>query len=100
LVLPYRAIHAEESYFRAAAVEMGVIAGKEPFYFYQYHPEELEIPIHDQLIFYIQRTRMQQVKFTENDVKPGYYFTFDRNLKNPDAVLIKSYQNFKLYQIK
>jgi 4-amino-4-deoxy-L-arabinose transferase-like glycosyltransferase len=100
LVLPYRAIHAEESYFRAAAIEMGTITGKKPFYFYQYHPEELEIPIHDQLIFYIQRTRMQQVKFTENDVKPGYYFTFDRNLKNPDAVLIKSYQNFKLYQIK
>jgi hypothetical protein len=43
---------------------------------------------------------MKQVKFTENDAKPGYYFTFDRNLKNPDAILIKSYQNLKLFQIK
>lgn len=100
LVLPYRYHNTENTYFRAAAIEMGNIVGKEPFYFYQYHPEELDIPFHDRLIFYIQKTRMKQVKFTENDAKPGYYFTFDRDLKNPDAILIKSYQNLKLFQIK
>jgi 4-amino-4-deoxy-L-arabinose transferase-like glycosyltransferase len=100
LVLPYRLNHSENSYYRSAAIEMGNIAGKQPFYFYQYHPNEAEIPFHDRLIFYIQKTRMKQVKFTENDAKPGYYFTFDRNLKNPDAIIIKSYQNLKLFQIK
>ena len=99
-VLPYRFNNSENTYFRAAAIEMGNIVGKEALYFYQYHPEELDIPFHDRLIFYIQQTRMKQVKFTENDAKPGYYFTFDRDLKNPDAILIKSYQNLKLFQIK
>lgn len=100
LVLPYRFSDSENTYFRAAAIEMGEIVKEKPFYFYQYHPQEEDIPFHDRLIFYIQKTRMKQVKFTENDAKPGYYFTFDRNLKNPDAILIKSYQNLKLFQIK
>jgi energy-coupling factor transporter transmembrane protein EcfT len=100
LVLPFRLNHSENTYYRAAAIEMGTIVGDKPFYFYQYHPEETGIPFHDRLIFYIQKTRMKQVKFTENDAKPGYYFTFDRDLKNPDAILIKSYQNLKLFQIK
>ena len=43
---------------------------------------------------------MKQVKFIEDDAKPGYYFTFDRDLKNRNAQLIKSYKNLKLFQIK
>jgi 4-amino-4-deoxy-L-arabinose transferase-like glycosyltransferase len=99
-ILPYRLNNMEDNYFRSAAVEMGTLTKEEPFYFYQYHPAEPEIPFHDKLIFYIQKTRMQQVKFIEDDAKPGYYFTFDRDLKNPDAVLIKTYQNLKLFHIK
>lgn len=100
LVIPYRAYHSENTYFRAAAIEIGKIVADKDFYFYQYHPAEADIPFHDRLIFYIQKTRMKQVKFTESDAKPGYYFTFDRELKNPDAILIKSYQQLKLFQVK
>ncbi len=99
-VLPHRLEHNPEKYYYHAAVEMGILSKKEPFYFYQYHPAEPGIPFHDRLIFYIQRTRMQQVKFVEDDAKPGYYFTFDRDLKNPDAILVKTYQNLKLFQVK
>jgi hypothetical protein len=99
-ILPYRLTHLEDNYFREAAVEMGAITKGQVLYFYQYHPAEADIPFHDQLIFYLQKTRMKQVKFTEDDVKPGYYFTFDRDLKNRDALVIKSYKNLKLFQIK
>lgn len=99
-VLPHRFVHIDSRYFREAAIEMGSIVKKEPFYFYQYHPAEPGIPFHDRLIFYIEKTRMKQVKFTEDDTKPGYYFTFDRDLKNPKATLVKTYQNLKLYQVK
>lgn len=100
-VLPHRAHGNPESYFRAAAIEMGKISENKPFYFYQYHPHVAHIPFHDRLIFYIQRTKMQQVNFTETDVKPGYYLTFDRNLNNPNAVLVKSYRdNLKLFEVK
>ena len=99
-VLPHRLENMTESFYRKAAIEMGQLTKSEPFFFYQYHPNEPGIPFHDRLIFYIQRTRMQQVKFSENDVKPGYYFTFDRDLKNPDAILVKTYHNLKLFQVK
>jgi hypothetical protein len=99
-ILPYRLTHLEDNYFREAAVEMGAITKGQVLYFYQYHPAEADIPFHDQLIFYLQKTRMKQVKFTEDDAKSGYYFTFDRDLKNRNAQLIKSYKNLKLFQIK
>ena len=99
-VLPHRLHHMEENYFRNAAIEMGNISKDEPFFFYQYHPDEPSIPFHDRLIFYIQRTRMKQVKFTEDKVKPGYYFTFDRDIKDQDAILIKTYQNLKFYKVE
>jgi hypothetical protein len=99
-VLPYRLENMEDTYFRKAAVEIGTITRGQALYFYQYHPAEHDIPFHDQLIFYLQKTRMKQVKFTEYDAKPGYYFTFDRDLKNRNAQLIKSYKNLKLFQIK
>ena len=99
-ILPHRLENMSDNYYRNAGIEMGKIAGKEPFYLYQYHPGEADIPFHDRLIFYVQRSRMQQVKFTEDDAKPGYYFTFDRDLNNPEATLIKTYQNLKLFHIK
>ncbi|MES3018243.1 MAG: hypothetical protein V4721_10710 [Bacteroidota bacterium] len=99
-VLPHRAYHKIENYYKAAAIEMGNISKGKPFYFYQYHPAELNIPFHDRLIFYIERTRMEQVKFTENKVKPGYYFTFDRDLHDPNAILIRTYKDLKFYQVK
>ncbi len=99
-ILPHRANHKIENYYKHAAIEMGKISKGEPFFFYQYHPEEAGIPFHDRLIFYIQRERMKQVKFTENTAKPGYYFTFDRDLNDPDATLIKTYQNLKFYKLK
>ncbi len=99
-IIPYRLEHMEDNYFREAAVEMGAITKGQVLYFYQYHPAEADIPFHDRLIFYLQKTRMKQVKFTEDDAKPGYYFTFDRDLKNRNALVIKSYKNLKLFQIK
>ncbi len=99
-VLPHRLQHTTNDYYRQAAIEMGNISKGQPFYFYQYHPHELAIPFHDRLIFYIQRTRMEKVNFTEVKVKPGYYFTFDRDINDPDAILIKTYQNLKFYKVK
>jgi hypothetical protein len=99
-ILPHRLEHMEDKFFREAAVEVGTITRGQALYFYQYHPAETDIPFHDKLIFYLQKTRMKQVKFTEDDVKLGYYFTFDRDLKNRDALVIKSYKNLKLFQIK
>ena len=99
-ILPHRYENMNGNYFKQSAIEIGSIVKKEPLYFYKYHPSEPEIPFHDRLIFYIQRSRMKQVKFTESDAKPGYYFTFDKNPDNPDAILVKQYQNLKLYRIK
>jgi len=99
-VLPHRAHHNKESYYKNAAIEIGQITKGERFFFYQYHPVESAIPFHDRLIFYMQRTRMKPVKFTENTVKPGYYFTFDRDIKDPEAKLIKVYHDLKLYKVE
>ncbi|SKB27661.1 ArnT family glycosyltransferase [Daejeonella lutea] len=99
-VLPHRAHHKIENYYKQAAIEMGNISKGKSFFFYQYHPGELAIPFHDRLIFYIERTRMAQVKFTENTAKPGYYFTFDRELKYPNARLVKTYHDLKFYEVK
>jgi 4-amino-4-deoxy-L-arabinose transferase-like glycosyltransferase len=99
-VIPHRSEHLEDRQFIDAAIEMGDISKNREFYLYQYHPKELDIPHHHKLIFYIQRSRMQQVKFTEELSKPGYYFTFDRDLDNPKATLVKTFRNLKLYQVK
>ena len=100
-VLPHRLHRDEGVYFRAASEEMGAISRQAPFFFYQYHPDIPAIPFHDKLIFYIQRARGSQVKFTETDTLKGYYLTFDRDLKNQEAVLLKTYNgNLKLYKLK
>ncbi|MGB4400850.1 MAG: hypothetical protein WBJ10_15865 [Daejeonella sp.] len=99
-VLPHRAYHKTENQFKQAAIEMGTITKGQPFFFYQYHPPESHIPFHDRLIFYIERTRMEKVKFTEDSAKPGYYFTFDRDLNDPNAHLIRKYQDLKLYHVR
>ncbi|HEX8376744.1 MAG TPA: hypothetical protein VF602_02925 [Pedobacter sp.] len=101
LVLPYRFQHQDGNYYKAASLEMGSLSKNLPFYLYQYHPQVENIPFHHKLIFYIQQSRMQQVKFTETDMVSGYYLTFDRSLLNPNAVLVKTYQNnLKLYRVK
>jgi 4-amino-4-deoxy-L-arabinose transferase-like glycosyltransferase len=100
-VLPHRYEHGDSKYHKFLAEDAGIISKGQPFYFYQYHPEVLSLPLHDKFIFYIERTRMQPVKFIEYDTLPGYYFTFDRDLKNPDARLIRSYRgNLKLYKVQ
>ncbi|MBC7913341.1 MAG: glycosyltransferase family 39 protein [Pyrinomonadaceae bacterium] len=100
-VLPQRLLKDEGRYFKNVAEEMGSISGSKPFYFYQYHPQAANIPFHDKLIFYIQRSMMKQVKFIETDTVKGYYLTFDRDLKNRDAVLLKTYKgNLKLFKIE
>ena len=98
-VLPHRGHHKIENYYKQAAIEMGNISKGKSFFFYQYHPGELAIPFHDRLIFYIERTRMSKVKFTENTAKPGYYFTFDRELKYPNARLVRTYHDLKFYEV-
>jgi 4-amino-4-deoxy-L-arabinose transferase-like glycosyltransferase len=101
LVLPQRAEKGDGKYFRSASTEMGKVSAGQSFFLYQYHPDEPSIPFHHKLIFYIQRARMSPVKFTEEDTVSGYYLTFDRNLKNQDAILIKTYNNnLKLYHVK
>lgn len=100
-VLPHRLHNGENHYYREAAIEMGRISKNEPFYFYQYKPDVLAIPFHDRLIFYIERTRMQKVKFVATDAMPGYYFTFDKDVKNPRAELVKFYEgNLKLFRVR
>ena len=99
-VIPHRFEHLEDRKYRDIAIEMGNVSKNHPFFLFQYHPSELDIPHHDRLIFYIQRSRMEQVKFTEALSKPGYYFTFDKDLDNPKARLVKTYRNLKLYQVK
>jgi len=100
-VLPHRLHHGESNYYRRAAIEIGKITDGKPLYFYQYKPELSNIPFHDRLIFYMERTRMQKVKFVATDAMPGYYFTFDRDIKHPEAELIKSFNgNLKLFRVK
>ena len=99
-VLPHRTHHKPENFYKTAAIEMGNISKGKPFFFYQYHPGELGIPFHDRLIFYIERTRMAKVKFTDDKMIPGYYFTFDRDLNAPNAILIKNYRDLKFYEVK
>lgn len=99
--LPQRLHHDEQNYYKQAAIEMGLISKGGLLYFYQYKPDVLAIPFHDRLIFYMERTRMQKVKFVATDSMPGYYFTFDRDIKNPRAELIKSYEgNLKLFRVR
>ena len=100
-ILPHRLHNLDSNYYRQAAIEMGRISKGGPLYFYQYKPDVLAIPFHDRLIFYMERTRMQKVKFVATDAMPGYYFTFDREIKNPRAELIKTYEsNLKLFRVK
>lgn len=100
-VLPERAARHEGNYYKSACVEMAAISRNAPFYFYQYRPEVLSIPFHHRIIFYLERSRMAMVKFTEGDSKPGYYFTFDRDLQNPKAKLLKTYNgNLKLFKVQ
>ncbi|WP_207424052.1 ArnT family glycosyltransferase [Desertivirga brevis] len=100
-VLPERNVKHEGNYYKTVCTEMGKASSNAPFYFYQYHPEVVSIPFHDRLIFYIERARNAKVKFTEEDSKPGYYLTFDRDLKNPAAVLLKTYEgNLKLFKVQ
>ena len=100
-VLPHRYEHGDSRYHKLLAEDAGITSTGEPLYLYQYHPEILSLPLHHRYIFYMERTRMQPVKFTECDTLPGYYFTFDRDLKNPNARLIKTYRgNLKLFKVQ
>ena len=100
-VLPFRYQQNDYKSERAFAEEAGKLSNGQAFYLYQYHPEIHTIPQHHKYIFYIERARMQPVKFTETDSLPGYYFTFDRDLKNPAAKLIKIYKkDLKLFRIQ
>ncbi len=100
-VLPHRLNNLPELSYKKAAIEVGQISKGNPLYFYRYNPDVLAIPYHHRLIFYMEATRMQTVKFTTEDTLPGYYFTFDRDLNNPEAVLVKTYpDNLKLFKIK
>ena len=100
-VLPHRFEYGSGRQEKELAINAGNITKGQPFYLYQYHPHVLSLPIHHKYIFYIERERMQSVKFTETDSLPGYYFTFDRELKNPSARLVKSYQNgMKLFIVQ
>ncbi|PRY49840.1 4-amino-4-deoxy-L-arabinose transferase-like glycosyltransferase [Arcticibacter pallidicorallinus] len=100
-VLPHRAAHNESGYFKAASIEMARISKGESIYFYHFNPPVLEIPFYHRLIFYIERERMEIMQTTKDDTKPGYYLTFDRDLSNPQAVLVKSYNNnLKLFKVK
>ncbi|WP_207535543.1 ArnT family glycosyltransferase [Desertivirga arenae] len=100
-ILPERNAKHEGNYYKTVCTEMGKTSTNAAFYFYQYHPEVVSIPFHDRLIFYIERSRGSKVKFTEVDSKPGYYLTFDRDLKNPAAVLLKTFEgNLKLFKVQ
>ncbi|WP_026896722.1 ArnT family glycosyltransferase [Daejeonella oryzae] len=100
-ILPYRLNNQTEIYYKNASIEVGKITKGNSLFFYQYNPNVLEIPFHHRLIFYMESSRKETVKFTSKDRLPGYYFTFDRDLNNPNAVLLKSYQgNLKLFKVK
>ncbi|PWG78664.1 hypothetical protein DDR33_20770 [Pararcticibacter amylolyticus] len=98
-VLPSRLAKAE--HMRTVSIDMAEQSKGSPFFLYQYHPEVLSLPYHHKIIYYLQRTKKQQVRFTEEDTKQGYYLTFDRDLQNPRAVLVKTYEdNLKLYRVQ
>ncbi|MEO6221119.1 MAG: hypothetical protein ABIO81_11865 [Ginsengibacter sp.] len=100
-VLPHRYENGNSKYEKFLAEDAGSVSKGKPFYFYQYHPHVLSLPLHHKFIFYIERARLQPVKFIENDSLPGYYFTFDRDLKNPEAELIRTYEgNLKLFKVQ
>lgn len=100
-VLPHRYEHGSSKYDKMMAEDAGAVSIGAPLYFYQYHPDILAIPGHHKFIFYMERKRMQPVKFVESDSLPGYYFTFDRDLKNPSAKLVRNYKgNFKLFKVQ
>ena len=100
-VLPHRYEHGNSKYEKHLAEDAAKLSDGQPFYFYQYHPEVLSIPLHHKFIFYIERQKMQPVKFVESDTLPGYYFTFDRELKDPNAKLIRGYKgNLKLFKVQ
>lgn len=100
-VLPHRYEHGNSKYDKFLAEDAGKLSDGQPFYFYQYHPDVLSIPGHHKYIFYIERAKMHPVEFIENDTLPGYYFTFDRDLKNPNAKLTRSYKgNLKLFKVQ
>ncbi|MXV52699.1 hypothetical protein GS399_17130 [Pedobacter sp. HMF7647] len=98
-VIPERNQDAKK--YRAIAIEMGAISKGKPFYFYSYHPHVEDIPFYDRLIFYIERSRMQMLKIVDQDNMSGYYLTFDKNLENPSAALVKEYEDgLKLFFVK
>jgi 4-amino-4-deoxy-L-arabinose transferase-like glycosyltransferase len=100
-VLPYRYEENDYKMQKSFAEEAGKLSNGQPFYLYQYHPEVLSLPLHHKFIFYIERARMQPVNFIETDSLPGYYFSFDRDLQNPAATLIRIYKNdLKLFKVE
>jgi len=100
-VLPHRAAHNESGYFKAASVEMAEISKGENIYFYHFNPPVHQLPFYHRLIFYIERERGEIMHTTKDDTKPGYYLTFDRDLDNPQGVLVKAYNNnLKLFKVK
>ena len=100
-VLPERAARHEGNSIKLICSEMAQISKNKPFYLYQYHPQVLSLPYHHRIIFYLERSRMSKVKFIEGDTSPGYYFTFDRNLRNKQARLLKTYHgNLRLFEVQ
>ncbi len=99
-VLPHRYENGVSKKEKLLSEDAGNLSKGEPFYLYQYHPYVLEIPRHHKFFFYIERARMEPVRFTETDTLPGYYFTFDRDIKNPAGKLIRNYEgNIKLFKV-
>lgn len=100
-VLPHRFQSNEGQYYKAASIEMAEISKGKDFYFYHFDPPVPSIPFYHRIVFYIERERMKTIQTTEADSKPGYYLTFDRDLNNPQAVLVKTYENnLKLFKVK
>ncbi|MEO8112131.1 MAG: hypothetical protein ABI594_18925 [Ginsengibacter sp.] len=99
-VLPHRYVHGDSKYEKMLGENAAKLSAGALMYFYQYHPEVHAIPRHHKFIFYMERQKMQPVKFIETDTLPGYYFTFDRDLINPAATLIRTYKgNYKLFKV-
>jgi len=100
-VLPHRYANNENAYFRAVSIEMAGISKGEDIYFYHFNPPVEHLPFYHRIIFYIERERGEIMHTTKDDTKPGYYLTFDRDLNNPNGVLVKSYNNnLKLFKVK
>lgn len=100
-VLEHRFQHHQGVYFKAAAIEMADISAGSDFYFYHFDPPIESIPFYHRIIFYLELRRMKTIQTSDNDSKPGYYLTFDRDLNNNQAVLVKSYDNnLKLFKVQ